>query len=286
MTTGETSMDPVATTALYTAVLRARESAHPDRLFDDPYAAALAGPEGPDLVASMEAGAPGATGNPVIPVRTRFFDDTLERLTGPPADGAPALRQVVVLAAGFDTRAFRLALPPELTVFELDRPEVLDLKATRLAALGAVPRCRRVGVPVDLAGDWPPVLQAAGFDPQRPAAWLVEGLTPYLTDAGVQHLLGTLSGLAAPGSRLVVDVFGRAFLTSPAMDRFRAVMAARGSPFRFGTDDPGALLTAHGWRAEVTRFGDPAANFGRWTPPEGYPDDSHAPQGYLIAAQR
>ena len=88
-------MDPVATTGLYTAMLRARESARPDALFCDPYAAALAGDPGADLLAWMEKQSPGASHNPVIAIRTKFFDDTLERigaggLAGPQHRGVQA----------------------------------------------------------------------------------------------------------------------------------------------------------------------------------------------------
>lgn len=274
-------MDPIAKTSLYTAMLRAQESARPDRLFSDPLAETLAGPQGNDVLAWMEARSPGAAQNPVIPIRTRFIDDTFERILG-----ESGVDQLVILAAGMDTRAFRLPLPPDLALFELDRPEVLDLKAARLAQLNATPRCRRIPIPADLTGDWSTTLQDGGFDRQRPAAWLAEGLTPYLTDDQVHHLLDMLSELAAAGSWLLVDVFNHSFLTSPQMAGFRAMMAANGSPLLFGTDDPEGLMGSHGWQPQVTPLGEAGANFGRWTLPEGYHDDPHSPLGYLIVAKR
>ncbi|MGH3963380.1 MAG: SAM-dependent methyltransferase [Pseudonocardiaceae bacterium] len=274
-------MDPVATTGLYTAMLRARESTRPDRLFSDPFAEVLAGPQGNDVLALMEAGSSGGSQNPVIPIRTRFFDDALERIVS-----ELGVDQLVILAAGMDTRAFRLSLPPDLALFELDRPEVLDLKASRLAQVNAAPCCQRVPLPVDLTGDWSATLQGGGFDRQRPSAWLVEGLTPYLTDDQVHHLLGTLSELAVAGSWLLADVIGHSFLTSPRLAGFRAMMVANGSPFRFGTDDPEGLMRMHGWRPQVSRFDEAGANFGRWIPPATYREDPHLPHGYLIVAHR
>lgn len=275
-------MDPIGTTGLYTAMMRARESARPDRLFSDPFAEALAGPQGYDVLAWMEARSPGASHNPVIAVRTRFIDGTLERILG--ESGAD---QLVILAAGMDTRAFRLPLRSDLALFELDRAEVLDVKASRLAQLNATPGCRRVPIPVDLTGDWSVALQDAGFDGQRPAVWLMEGLTPYLTDAQVQHVLGTLTGLAVAGSWLVADIVGRSFLTSPQLAGFLAMMAENGSPFHFGTDDPEGLIGAYGWQPQVTRFGEPEANFGRCTLSEGYLDGPDSPPyGYLVVAHR
>ncbi len=232
-------MDPISTTGLYTAMLRARESARPDRLFSDPFAEVLAGPQGNDVLALLEASSSAGSPNPVIPIRTRFFDDALERILG-----ELGVDQLVILAAGMDTRAFRLPLPPDLALYELDRTEVLDLKAARLAQTDAVPCCRRIPLPVDLTGEWSTTLQGGGFDRQRPSAWLVEGLTPYLTDDQVHHMLVTLSELAVAGSWLLADVIGHSLLTSSRLAGFRATMAANGSPFRFGTDDPEGLLGA------------------------------------------
>lgn len=163
---------------------------------------------------------------------------------------------------------------------------MLDLKAARLAQLNAAPRCRRVPIPADLTGDWPAALQEGGFDPQRPAVWLAEGLTLYLTGKQVDHLLGTLGGLAVAGSWLLTDAISHTFLTAPQLAGFRAMMAENGSPFQFGTDDPEGLMAAYGWTSQVTRFGEPGANFGRWIMPEGYHDAPDSPHGYLIVAHR
>ena len=274
-------MDPVATTSLYTAMLRARESARPDRLFSDPFAEALAGPQGNELLAWMETRAPGVSEGQAVAIRTKFYDDTLERILA-----QSGTDQLVFLAAGLDTRTFRLPLPPELTLFELDRPEVLGLKDAALAQLNAVPRCRRIPVPADLAGDWPKALQGGGFDRQRPAIWFVEGLLYYLNEAQVHHLLDTLSERAVPGSWLLADVVGQSFLTSPYMAGFLAMMAANGSPWQFGTDDPEGLMTAHGWQPNVTQYGADGANFGRWTLPAIDRDDTNSPRGYLVVANR
>jgi methyltransferase (TIGR00027 family) len=273
-------MDPVATTSLYTAIMRARESARPDRLFSDPFAAALAGPEGEHLLAWMNEQAPGSpSDNPVVSIRTKFFDDTLGRILA-----EPGIDQLVILAAGLDTRAYRLPLPRDLTLFELDRPEVLDHKNARLAQQGAAPRCRRLPIPADLTGDWSAALQDGGLDRKRPAAWLVEGLLQYITETQVHHVLGTLSGLASPGSWLLTDLVSHFILTMPQLAGFRAVMAANGSPWQFGTDDPGGLLAEYGWQTQVTRIGDDDANFGRWMKYPGFPDS--APYGFLVVAHR
>src|SRR5438094_7887553 len=101
-------VDPLTATACWMAAVRARESARADRLFEDPLAEVLAGPEGFDLMARMELDLPE---NPTIPIRTRFFDEALMRVLS-----NQAVRQVVMLAAGMDARTHRLDLP---VVFEI-----------------------------------------------------------------------------------------------------------------------------------------------------------------------
>ncbi|MGK5642596.1 class I SAM-dependent methyltransferase [Streptomyces sp. URMC 126] len=184
-------LDPVATTARMTAALRAREAARPDRLFDDPFAAVLAGDAGREL--ADRAGVVDA-----IPVRTRYFDDLLVKIvgstahtttgeitTGPETPGTP--RQLVVLAAGMDSRAYRLPLSAT-NLYEVDRPDLLRLKGSLL--VDAPLRCaRRVPVAADLADDWAGPLTKAGFRPGEPTCWLVEGLTQYLEEPDVLRLL-------------------------------------------------------------------------------------------------
>src|SRR5260370_37820022 len=107
-------------------------------------------------------------------IRTRFFDDYLSAAT------AARCRQVVLLAAGLDTRAFRLAWPKDTRVFEVDLPDVLAFKDTVLAARNAVPRCERTAVPADLRVDWTATLAEAGFARVSRPAWLAAGLPLYL----------------------------------------------------------------------------------------------------------
>jgi methyltransferase (TIGR00027 family) len=279
--------DPISRTARLTAAARARESRRPDRLFDDPLAEALAGQEGVELMEGLEAAArPGGTApgteNPYIAIRTRFFD---EYLTG--AVAAPAgPRQIVLPAAGLDTRAFRLDWPAGTRFFELDRPELVQAKQEILDGTGARPRCERITVGLDLTLPWAEALRAAGFDAAAPSAWLIEGLTPYLDEASVRHVLTEAASLGAPGSRLGMDVLGRSFLESPWTQSVLQAMARGGSPWKFGVDDPEGFLAATGWQATVVRTGEPGASYGRWyfpTFPRGTPG---APESFLVTAVR
>jgi len=269
-------VDPVTMTAHWMAAERARESARPDRLVDDPLAHVLAGPEGVDLMARMEAGLPA---NPTIPIRTRFFDDALTRLLGERSIG-----QVVLLAAGLDTRADRLDLP---VVFEIDRPALLDVKDARLAAAGARLRCRRITVGADLTGPWAEDLVGAGFRAGTPTVFLAEGLLGYLDEPDVHRLLDGIDRLAAAGSALLADVSGRSALDSPFLTSWYQRLTDHGiANARFGTDDPEGLLAAHGWAAEVSRYGDDSAHDGRWPYPPIPRSDLSVPHSYLVVGER
>jgi methyltransferase (TIGR00027 family) len=253
-------------TARLTAAGRAVENRRADRLFEDPLAEALAGEEGFRLMERWRL--PGAPReNPTIGPRTRFYDDLVIEAV------AAGLGQVVLIAAGMDTRAFRLLLPSEVTVFEVDLPELLAQKQAILEQEHAEPRCRRVVVAADLAeDDWPQALTAAGFKHGERTVFIVEGLSWYLSEEENARLLDDLARLAAPGSRLGVDIISRDHLESPAAASFFKFTAALGILWQFGTNDPAGFLAAHGWQAEVTDLGAFARRFGRWSPPD-VPED-------------
>jgi methyltransferase (TIGR00027 family) len=187
-------MDPVGLTSRWVAAARARESERLDRLFDDPLAAALAGSEGFAWLDHMERAQPWGGPALYVVVRTRFFDDFLLR-----ASWGTGARQVVLLAAGMDARAFRLNWPPGTRLYELDRPEVIDAKDAIASSAGAHPTCERWAIGVDLGRpSWPEALLSADeYEAQEPSVWLAEGLLFYMTEATTRTLLGGASALAA-----------------------------------------------------------------------------------------
>lgn len=107
-----------------------------------------------------------------VGVRSRFFDEFFAAAVPAAAtgDGAGEARQVVILAAGLDTRTFRLDWPPGTSVFEVDVPLVLSFKDQVLADAGARPAANSQAVAIDLGEDWRKALRAAGFDPAAPTA--------------------------------------------------------------------------------------------------------------------
>jgi methyltransferase (TIGR00027 family) len=192
----------VGVTALAVASGRAMESARADALINDPWAArfvhrANAVSPMPTEPSDPLAASPGWRYlADLMGVRSRFFDDYLRDATDTGID------QVVVLAAGLDTRAYRMRWPLSCRWFEIDQPKVLAFKHTVLAEQGATVRCQHHPVPADLREDWSVPLRSAGFEPTRPTAWLAEGLLQYLPVAAEDELFHQIDRLSAPGSRL------------------------------------------------------------------------------------
>jgi methyltransferase (TIGR00027 family) len=220
-------LEGVGGTGLTVAGIRAEETARPDRLFADPLAAAFVAAAGspPSRATSRQAAALRLW----IVARTVFLD---ELITAACADG---VRQVVLLGAGFDTRAFRLPWPPGVRCFELDTGDVLAAKQQVLTEQGAVAGCERIVVPTDLGGDWPPALRAAGLDPVWPAIWVAEGLLVYLSPGQVDRLLDEVTSLSAPASRLGLtfrnrEPATRAHRRRPCAGRWRRTTRSAGWP--------------------------------------------------------
>jgi methyltransferase (TIGR00027 family) len=264
-------------TGVAVAAVRAAETRREDRLFDDPLAAAFvaasgwtpSAPPGDSRVARLRAW---------IVARTVFLDGLL-------ASACQAgVRQVVLLGAGYDARAFRLPWPDGVRCFELDTADVLDGKAAVLDAQAARPTCERITVACDLQADWPGALLAAGFTPGDPTAWVAEGLLIYLEPDDVEALVADLSAMSAPGSRLGLTLTGRPTLAGDDGEPATWDIALRrsGAPH-----DPAAWLSGHGWpAAEVSTAADVLAAHGREDPAASDPASKRRRRGLLIDAAR
>ena len=130
------------------------------------------------------------------------------------------------------------------------------------------------------------MLRAAGYRPEQPSFWIVEGLLFYLDSAAVEVLLERIGALVTGGSFLGVDVMNRQSLVSPMIWPLLTTLALSGAPGRFGTDEPEALLSGHGWKAAVIQPGEEGAKFGRW-PGLAVPREVPGiPRGFLVKAHR
>lgn len=256
-------------TALGLAAARSVESGRPDSLIEDPFARELFEASGTDLPMLADWPQPGSEvsdaqamhlhGSRYIGLRTRFYDDAVR-------DAAAAgVRQVVLLGAGLDTRAFRLDIPPELWLWEIDQGGVLTYKDAVLGERGAEPVCRRAAIGLDLREDWPAALGADGFDTARPTGWIAEGLLPYLDPESQAGLLQRIGDLSAPQSMLAFD---RIAGDPAAGERLKAVSERSGIDMTtlIAAGDAGDLARVVrdlGWEALEESAADLAGRYGR-----------------------
>jgi methyltransferase (TIGR00027 family) len=206
-------------------------------------------------------------------VRTHFFDAFFA------AASAAGIDQVVILAAGLDSRAYRLDWPGGTVVYELDLPKVLEYKVAILDAHGAKPATTRREVPVDLRRDWPKALRDNGFDRARPTAWLAEGLLPFLPGAAQEAMFAAIDRLSGPGSRIAIEVFGfddeRRQEVEEQWAKLRAAREKRGEDVSFdpmnlwydneGRPDTAEWFGAHGWTTQSVDGREESARLGRLT---------------------
>lgn len=274
-------LDPLATTALWTASMRAREHDRPDRLFSDPLASVLAGQEGSEVMRGFESDVQKGVEDPALAIRTRFLDDALARIAED-----ENVRQIVLVAAGMDSRSFRMEWPPDTSMYELDQPALLSLKERLLSAVDAVPKCRRIPIAVDLTAAWSPSLLSTDFHPTRSTVWLVEGLFHFLDRGQRDTLLRQITALSSQGSWLLADYVSQQSLNAPSMRAWLQGMAKRNHAWRSGCDDPESWLKDLGWHATVTHYGEPDADFGRWAAAEVAPGVPGTRGRYLIVASR
>lgn len=263
----------VGYTALLVAGWRALHAVSPQPLVRDEYAKVFIAASRDPYLAGVLAN-PGSTEDEtafprLYGVQTRFFDDFFV------AACQAGIRQAVIVAAGLDSRAFRLEWPDGTRVFEVDLPKVLEFKGRVLDEQGAAPKANRIEVAADLRTDWSRPLEAAGFDVESPSAWSVEGLLPYLTDEAQHALFTRISGLSAPGSRIAIGALGSRL----DHDQLHALEADHPGVNVSGNvdfsaltyepqSDPAEWLTAHGWAVEPVRNTlDLQAGYGM-TPPE------------------
>ncbi|WP_223765716.1 SAM-dependent methyltransferase [Corallococcus sp. AS-1-6] len=259
-------MQEIGETALWVAGMRALETERPNPLFRDPFARRLAGDS---LVEELKRRNVGENAMPpAIEVRTRWLDDQINLGLG------RGIRQIVILAAGMDARAYRLAWPGDTRLFELDHGAVLEDKEAKLS--GITPKCQRHAVAVDLAEDWPAALKKSGFNPEAPTLWLIEGLLVYLTEEQVALLMARVNALSAPESVALIDVVGRSILDSSRVKLMHNL--AR----QFGTDEPEALLQPIGWAPHVYTTAAVGKQLGRWPFPVAPRGTPGVPQGYLV----
>jgi methyltransferase (TIGR00027 family) len=225
----------VSDTARWVAYYRALESERPDALFRDPFARRLAGERGRAMAESMP-GAMRAHSWPMV-VRTFLIDELILQSIAEGAD------RVLNLAAGLDTRPYRLQLPASLTWVEADLPAILAEKQRLLA--GETPACvlRRESVDLTQPAARRAFLEVALQGAKR-ALVLTEGLLIYLQPEEVRQLAGDLAGQCAVGYWMLD-------LASPAILRMLRKRTRRrlgeGAQMKFAPAEGVRFFEALGW---------------------------------------
>jgi methyltransferase (TIGR00027 family) len=273
----------VGTTAVMVAAARAAETERPDPLIRDPYAKVLVAGAGTgawefmldgEFVAKVaeadaEAAAVFEHMSAYQAVRTHFFDAFF-------ADAVAAgIRQIVILASGLDSRAYRLQWPAGTTVYEIDQPKVLEYKSATLDQHDVSPTAVRREVAMDLRFDWPNALRQAGFDSSVPTAWLAEGLLMYLPADAQDRLFEHITALSAPGSRIAAETMGVQTddRRTEMRERFERIAAQFGVESTLDVQeliysdpdraDVADWLAEHGWSSTATSSRDEMRRLGR-----------------------
>lgn len=249
-------IENVSDTARWVAVYRAMETARPDAIFRDPYAARLAGEKGEAIVDTMKRGR--AMAWPMI-VRTAVFDEIIEARV---KSGGVDL--VLNLAAGLDARAWRMALPPALRWVDVDLPGILDYKLETLR--DARPVCRYEPVRLDLR-DTPrrqALFAQLGAESARVLV-LSEGLLIYLTPDQVAGLAADLH--APPSFRWWLIDIASPRLLKMMMKFWGKSVEAGNAPFQFAPAESTKFFEPAGWReAQFRSTMDEARRLNREMP--------------------
>lgn len=224
---------------------RARASRWEKPLFVDPWAEAIAGNDGHEIAKRLDQRFP-----PMelwLALRVAYLD----RLVGLAVDRL-SVRQVVILGAGYDTRAARLPRAG-VTFFEVDHPATQASKRERLAQLDRYPVDAARYVTCNFEREDPiERLAANGFDTHEPALVLWEGVVPYLTEGAVRATASRLASGLDPRSLVAFDFVGKRFASGQSLSEkdkeTHAMVGDLGEPIRYGADDILPLLYDCGFR--------------------------------------
>jgi methyltransferase (TIGR00027 family) len=234
----------VSDTARWVAVYRAMETARADAIFRDPFADRLAGERGREIVRGLKGGRRMAW---AMIVRTAVLDEMiLDRVRNGGVD------TVINLAAGLDTRAWRLDLPRSLRWFDIDLPEMVAYKAD--AMRDEPPACQYEALAVDLTSDAAraEVLRRVG-GVARTALVITEGLLIYLGDEKVASLARALHDV--PSIRWWVSDIASPRLLGIMNKQWGKAVSAGNAPFLFAPADSSAFFASLGWREVEFRSG-------------------------------
>lgn len=190
-------------TALASAGHKAIESEKPEgeRICYDPYADRFVGREGRELAEKIKQSLP-ETGL-LVPLRTRYIDDHLK------AKARQGLKQVVLLGAGYDSRALRMEELRGVRVFEVDHPDTSEDKVEKVREiLGALPP-QVAYIPMDFLvetlEDLKRKLTQKGYSLALKTLFILESVVMFLTPEAVDNLLTLITTFSGPGSSVIFN---------------------------------------------------------------------------------
>lgn len=224
---------------------RARATKWAKPLFVDPWAEQLAGTEGEDIARRLDARFPPM--ETWLALRVAYLD----RMVGLAVDRL-SIRQIVILGAGYDTRAARLPRAGA-RYFEVDHPATQANKRERLAKLDRYPIEAAQFVSCNFEREDPiERLTASGFSAREPALVIWEGVVPYLTEGAIKTTASRIASGLDPRSLLAFDFVGKKFATGDVKNdkdrETREYVGELGEPIRYGSDDMLPLLYECGFR--------------------------------------
>lgn len=251
-------MEKASSTAVMVAAFRARATSKPDAICNDPYAMALAGEDGQLHATAYEKAVPAI--ELWVGLRTARLDASTRDAI------AAGVRQIVILGAGLDTRAARLATSG-VRFFEVDAPSSQRDKRERVAKLDGYPIDAATYVECDFVkDDFLDRLVASGFDTEAPAFFVWEGVTYYLPEEAVRATLTRIASGTSPSSVVAFDFFGQRFVKADLKDEMdraaRSRVAEMGEPLRSGFTDLVPVVYECGFRkVHVESFDEIALNY-------------------------
>ena len=258
----------ISDTARWVAAFRAEESERPDAIFHDPFARKLAGERGEQIANAIEFSKKNSWS---FVARTYTFDEFIKQHVEQGFD------MIINLAAGLDTRPFRMPLPPSLKWIEVDLPEILDYKQSILA--GEKPVCKLQTFQLDLADRKARVELFKQLNNQCDKALIVsEGLIGYLDEEEVGALALDLSG-QHNFRRWVFDMMSPGLLAM-AQKEMGSFLKEANAPLKFAPKEGEGFFLRYGWRhlesksilktaAMLKRLSDEMMTYAAYPEPEG-----------------
>lgn len=264
----ESLVHTIADTALWVAIFRADESERPDAVFHDPYARRLAGKRGEKIADEIEFSRKNSWS---FVARTYLFDEIILQHI---KDGFDT---ILNLAAGLDTRPYRLSLPATLKWIEVDLPEIMMYKQAILG--NAKPGCQLESITLDLSERQQRLELFKQLESKTGKTLVIsEGLMIYLTTQEAGELADDLYARHS-FQRWAFDLASPAVLVMAQKEMGPALKEAN-IEFKFAPEEGEDFFQAHGWKwleshsklkiaAKLNRLSEEMMGYAAIPEPEG-----------------